>query len=199
MIKKSTLLFSFLLIVSSFVFAQTETVYPDGLKVGDMAPDFNAKDQNGKTISLKQALKNGPVVMLFYRGQWCPFCNKQLSRFSDSLFQLTAKGASLLAITLENAENVKKTIEKTKASFPVIEDEGLAIMKLYKVNFAVDENTITKYKGYGIDFDKANGSNGANLPVPATYIIGQNGKIKYVFFNTDYRKRASVQEILNNL
>ena len=199
MIKKSTLLFSFLLIVSSFVFAQTETVYPDGLKVGDMAPDFNAKDQNGKTISLKQALKNGPVVMLFYRGQWCPFCNKQLSRFSDSLFQLTAKGASLLAITLENAENVKKTIEKTKASFPVIEDEGLAIMKLYKVNFAVDENTISKYKGYGIDFDKANGTNGTNLPVPATYIIGQNGKIKYVFFNTDYRKRASVLEILNNL
>lgn len=199
MIKKSTLLFSFLLIVSSFVFAQTETVYPAGLKVGDMAPDFNAKDQNGKTVSLKQALKNGPVVMLFYRGQWCPFCNKQLSRFSDSLSQLTAKGASVLAITPENAENVKKTIEKTKASFPVLEDEGLTIMKLYKVNFAVDENTITKYKGYGIDFDKANGSNGANLPVPATYIIGQNGKIKYVFFNTDYRKRASVQEILNNL
>ena len=199
MIKKSTLLFSFLLIVSSFVFAQTETVYPAGLKVGDMAPDFNAKDQNGKTVSLKQALKNGPVVMLFYRGQWCPFCNKQLSRFSDSLSQLTAKGASVLAITPENAENVKKTIEKTKASFPVLEDEGLTIMKLYKVNFAVDENTITKYKGYGIDFDKANGSNGANLPVPETYIIGQNGKIKYVFFNTDYRKRASVQEILNNL
>lgn len=199
MIKKSTLLFSFLLIVSSFVFAQTETVYPAGLKVGDIAPDFNAKDQNGKTVSLKQALKNGPVVMLFYRGQWCPFCNKQLSRFSDSLSQLTAKGASVLAITPENAENVKKTIEKTKASFPVLEDEGLTIMKLYKVNFAVDENTITKYKGYGIDFDKANGSNGANLPVPATYIIGQNGKIKYVFFNTDYRKRASVQEILNNL
>lgn len=199
MIKKSTLLFSFLLIASSFVFAQTETVYPAGLKVGDIAPDFNAKDQNGKTVSLKQALKNGPVVMLFYRGQWCPFCNKQLSRFSDSLSQLTAKGASVLAITPENAENVKKTIEKTKASFPVLEDEGLTIMKLYKVNFAVDENTITKYKGYGIDFDKANGSNGANLPVPATYIIGQNGKIKYVFFNTDYRKRASVQEILNNL
>ena len=197
--KKAIWLFSILLIVCSFVFAQTETVYPDGLKVGDTAPDFNAKDQNGKTVSLKQALKNGSVVMLFYRGQWCPFCNKQLSRFSDSLSQLTAKGASVLAITPENAENVKKTIEKTKASFSVLEDEGLTIMKLYKVNFAVDENTITKYKGYGIDFDKANGSNGANLPVPATYIIGQNGKIKYVFFNTDYRKRASVQEILNNL
>ena len=197
--KKLTLLFSFLLILSSIGFAQAETVYPEGLKVGDMAPGFSAKDQDGKTISLKQALKNGPVVMLFYRGQWCPYCNKQMSRFSDSLSMLTAKSASVLAITPETAGNVKKTIEKTKSTFPIVEDQGLAIMKMYKVNFAVDEKTIAKYKGYGIDFDNANGSNGANLPVPATYIIGKDGKIKYVFFNTDYRKRASVIDVLNNL
>lgn len=197
--KKITLLFSFLLILSSLAFAQAETVYPEGLKVGDVAPDFSAKDQYGKTINLKQALQKGPVVMLFYRGQWCPYCNKQMSRFSDSLSMLTAKGASVLAVAAETAENVKKTIEKTKSTFPVVEDQGLAIMKMYKVNFAVDEKTIIKYKGYGIDFDKANGANGANLPVPATYIIGKDGKVKYVFFNTDYRKRASVIDILNNL
>ena len=167
--------------------------------MGDKAPDFSGKDQNGKIFKLSKALKKGNVVMLFYRGQWCPYCNKQLSHFSDSLAMLTAKGAILLAITPETAENVNKTIEKTKAGFPVIEDEGMAIMKLYKVNFAVDEKTIIKYKGYGIDFDKANGTNGANLPVPATYIIGKDRKIKFVFFNTDYRKRASVQDILNNL
>ena len=197
--KKLALLISFLLILCSFAFAQAETVYPEGLKVGDIAPDFLAKDQDGKTINLKQALQRGPVVMLFYRGQWCPYCNKQMNRFSDSLSMLTAKGASVLAITPETAENVKKTIEKTKSAFPIIEDQGLAIMKMYKVNFAVDEKTIAKYKGYGIDFDNANGSNGANLPVPATYIIGTNGIVKYVFFNTDYRKRASVLDILNNL
>lgn len=197
--KKTILLFSFLCGIVLNIFAQSETAYPEGLKVGDVAPMFAAKDQNGKTVDLKQALKNGPVVMLFYRGQWCPFCNKQLSHFADSLSMLTAKGASILAITPETADNVKKTIEKNKSSFPVLEDVGMLIMKQYKVNFAVDENTITKYKGYGIDFDKANGSNGANLPVPATYIIGKDGIIKYVFFNTDYRKRASVQDILNNL
>jgi peroxiredoxin len=197
--KKTTFLFSFLITITSIVFAQAETIYPQGLKVGDAAPMFTAKDQDGKTVSLKQALKNGPVVVLFYRGQWCPFCNKQLSHFADSLQMLTAKGATILAITPETEEGVKKTIEKTKSNFPVLEDEGMTIMKQYKVNFAVDENTISKYKGYGIDFDKANGSNGANLPVPATYIIGKDGIVKYVFFNTDYRKRASVQDILNNL
>ncbi len=197
--KKSTLLFSILITITSIVFAQKETIYPTGLKVGEAAPMFTAKDQDGKKVNLKKALKNGPVIMLFYRGQWCPFCNKQLSHFSDSLQMLKAKGATVLAITPETADNVKKTIEKTKSSFPVLEDAGMAIMKQYKVNFAVDENTITKYKGYGIDFDKANGANGANLPVPATYIIGKDGIVKYVFFNTDYRKRVSVQEILNNL
>lgn len=197
--KKAIFLFSVLSTITSMVAAQTATVYPEGLRVGDAAPVFTAKDQNGKTVNLKQALKNGPVVMLFYRGQWCPFCNKQLSHFSDSLQMLIAKGAAVLAITPETEENVKKTVEKTKSSFPILEDEGMAIMKMYKVNFAVDENTITKYKGYGIDFDKANGGNGANLPVPATYIIGKDGIVKYVFFNTDYRKRASVQDIINNL
>ena len=197
--KKAIWIFLLLCSVTSCVTAQTETVYPEGLKVGDAAPMFTAKDQNGKTVKLKDALKKGPVVMMFYRGQWCPFCNKQLSHFSDSLQMIMAKGASIMALTPETGENVKRTIEKTKASFPVLEDAGMAIMKMYKVNFAVDENTIAKYKGYGIDFDKANGSNGANLPVPATYIIGIDGLIKYVFFNKDYRKRASVQEILNNL
>ena len=179
--RKSILLLSFLLSATTLVFAQTETVYPKGLKVGDKAPEFAAKDQSGRVVSLKEALKRGPVVMLFYRGQWCPFCNKQLSHYSDSLALISAKGATVLAITPETGENVKKTVEKAKANFPVLEDEGLTIMKLYKVNFAVDEKTITKYKGYGIDFENANGSNGANLPVPATYIIGKDGKIKYVF------------------
>lgn len=193
------MLFSFLLIVSTIVFAQSETIYPQGLKVGDMAPKFSGKDQNGKIFTLADALKKGDVVMLFYRGQWCPYCNKQLSYFSDSLQLLTAKGVAVLAITPETAANVKKTVDKTKVTFSVLEDEGLAIMKMYKVNFTVDEKTVAKYKGYGIDFDKSNGSNGANLPVPATYIIGKDGKIKYVFFNADYRKRAHVQDILNNL
>ena len=197
--KRSMHLFFGLLLLASSGFAQTETAYPAGLKAGDMAPDFTAKDQDGKTVNLKQALLKGPVVLLFYRGQWCPFCNKQLSHFSDSLSMLVAKGATVLAITPESAENVKKTIEKTKAVFPVVEDAGMAIMKMYKVNFAVDEKTITRYKGYGIDFDQANGTNGANLPVPATYLVDKDGKIKYAFFNTDYRRRASVQDILNNL
>ena len=194
--KLLTLLITIFISVTSF---SQNTVYPDGLKVGDKAPQFQSIDNGGKPFDLKRQLKNGDVVIIFYRGQWCPFCNKELSQLNDSLSLLTAKGATVIAISPETKENVVKTIGKTKASFPIISDSAMEIMKMYKVNFAVDETTQIKYKKYGIDFSEANGSNGANLPVPATYIVGKDGIIKYVFFNPDYKVRSSVQNLLNHL
>lgn len=196
---KKLLSLSLLLVLSAMAFAQMDMQKPEGLKVGEKAPAIIGIDQNGKNISLKDILKNGEAVVIFYRGQWCPYCNKQLSHLNDSLSYISDKGATVITITPETFDNIKKTVSKTKATFSIIEDKGLAIMKDYKVNFAVDEKTIEKYKGYGIDFEKANGKNGANLPVPATYIISKDGKIKYVFFNADYSKRASVKDIVNNL
>ncbi len=187
------------LLFTTAIFAQTEMMKPEGLKNGDIAPDITGMDQNGKSVELKKLLTKGDVVVVFYRGQWCPHCNKQLSKINDSLSFITAKGATVVAITPETADNIKKTVDKTKAAYSIIEDKGMAIMKSYKVNFAIDAETITKYKKYGIDFDKANGTNGANLPVPATYIISKDGTIKYTFFNADYTKRPSVKEILDNL
>ncbi len=196
---KKTMGLLFAIFFALNIYAQQDTLKPQGLKVGDIAPQIEATDQDGNKISLKKLLEKGDVVLVFYRGQWCPYCNKQLSKINDSLSFINAKGAIVLTITPETNENIKKTVAKTKATFSILEDKGLAIMKNYKVGFAVDESTITKYKKYGIDFEKANGENGANLPVPATYIIGKNGKIKYAFFNTDYSKRASVNDILTNL
>jgi peroxiredoxin len=190
---------SLLLLACALAFAQMDIKKLEGLKVGDKAPAIEGLDQNGNKVSLKDVLKNGEAILIFYRGQWCPYCNKQLSQLNDSLSYITDKGGTIITITPETANNIKKTISKTKASFSIIEDKGLAIMNDYKVRFAVDEKTIEKYKGYGIDFTKANGDNGANLPVPATYIVGKDGNIKYVFFNADYSKRASVKDIVNNL
>ena len=190
---------TYILSLSIFVFAQTETVYPTGLKIGDKAPDFQMVDQNGKKVHLANLLKQGPVVLVFYRGEWCSYCNKQISKLSDSLGLVKAKGASVVTVTMETAENVKKTIEKTKADFPVLADRKQKISKEYKVAFAVNDDMNTQYKKYGIDIQKSNGKNGANLPVPATYIIGKDSKIKWVFFNTDFKQRPSVQEIIDNI
>ncbi len=172
---------------------------PKGLQLNDKAPGFTAKDQNGKTVELKDQLKKGAVVLVFYRGQWCPYCNLQLKKLEDSLSLIMAKGASLITVTPEKPENIAKTITKTKATYPILYDDGLKIMKSYDVAFAVDEKTIAKYKNYGIDFTEANGANGANLPVPAVYIISKEGKILFRHFDADYRNRVSVAEILAHL
>ena len=137
--------------------------------------------------------------MVFYRGQWCPYCNRQLKELQDSLSFLQAKGATLVAISPEKPANISKTVEKTNAAYSVIFDDRLKIMKSYDVAFAVDSNTIERYKKFGIDFNDANGSNGAILPVPAVYIINKEGRIVFKHFDTDYRKRVSVREILEHL
>jgi peroxiredoxin len=172
---------------------------PMGLKVDEKAPVFTAKNQQGKSISLAKELMKGPVVLVFYRGQWCPYCNRQLKKLEDSLSLITAKGATLIAVTAEKPENINKTIEKTKASYAILFDDGLKIMKSYDVAYAVDDKTIEKYKGYGIDFNEVNGSNGAYLPVPALYVINKDGIIVFKHFDPNYTKRASVQDILDHL
>lgn len=185
------------LCITAVVFSQNG---PKGLNLNDQAPDFNAKDQNGKSISLKKELKKGPVVLVFYRGQWCPYCNRQLKQLEDSLSLIHEKGATLLTITPEKQENISKTITKTKATYSILHDEGLKIMNSYDVTFQVDDKTIESYKKYGIDFTQANGeANGAHLPVPAVYVVNKQGKIIYKYFDIDYRKRSSVKEILTYL
>ena len=172
---------------------------PVGLNVNDNAPDFISTDQNGKIINLKEQLKKGTVVLVFYRGEWCGYCNKQLKNLEDSLSLIISKGATLFAVTPEKKENVSKTIEKTKATFSILTDDNQKIMTAYKVVFALDEKTTEKYKGYGINLMECNGNNGNNLPVPAVYIINKAGKIIYRYFDEKYSNRVSVKEILAHL
>jgi peroxiredoxin len=168
-----------------------------GLKNGTKAPLFVATDNNGKQISLPVLLKSHKaVVLFFYRGQWCPYCNKQIQQLQDSLQLLTAKGAYIIGVTPETSANINKTVEKTKASFSLIQDKGYKIMKAYDVNYVVDDNMMAKLKGYGIDVDKNNGNADHVLPVPATYVIDSSGKIIFVHFDKDYRNRASVSAVL---
>jgi peroxiredoxin len=181
-----------------FSFCVIAQVSPKGIQVNEKAPDFIAKDQNGKNVWLKNELKIGAVVVV-YRGQWCPYCNRQLKALQDSLSFIKEKGATLIAVSPEKPNNISKTIEKTKAAYPVLFDDSLKIMKSYDVAYRVDSTTIEKYKKFGIDFYDVNGSNGATLPVPAVYIINKEGIIIFKHFDPDYGKRVSVQEILLHL
>ena len=194
---KQIILFSCLLIASVTVIAQEK---PEGLFINSKAPEFKVKDQSGIEQTLKELRKKGPVVLVFYRGNWCPYCNKELKRLQDSLQYITAKGAQVIAITPEAQEGINKTIEKTGAVFPILYDADMKIAKAYQVSFQVDDKTVERYKGFGTDLLSINQQKQkAFLPVPAIYIINKEGSITYRFFDADYRKRLPVKDILEQL
>jgi peroxiredoxin len=176
--KKFILLFS-LFLVSFGSYAQDDDV--TGLKVGDVAPDFSLYNQNETMFKLSKALANGPVIVFFYRGQWCPFCNKYMKNYQDSLSFIKAKGAQIVGISPQSETAVAKSIEKTGATFPLLVDSSKKICYKYQ--------TLRKEDMFN---DEAN-------PVPALYIIGKDGKVKFVNFPDSFTLRVDVSEILKHL
>lgn len=189
------LLFGFFSIYS---FSQEK---PEGLFINSKAPDFKGKDQNGVELNLKDQRKQGPVVLVFYRGYWSPYCNKYLKTLQDSLEQIKAKAAQVIAVTPEADSGVTKTIQKTNVAFSIITDGDMKIMKAYDVLYKMDDKEVSRLKISNIDVAVNNNQkpDAVFLPVPAVYIIGKDGEIKYRFFDADYKKRASVKDILDNL
>jgi peroxiredoxin len=189
--------FSFFIFLS--VFAQDR---PEGLFINSKAPDFKAKDQNGNEIVFKDLRKKGNVVVVFYRGNWCPYCSKYLKKLQDSLDIIRSKGAQVIAITAEAEEGIDSTISKTGASFPIIYDKDMKIANGYKVAFKVEEKVVTRYKNSNpsIDLLKINNQlKDVYLPVPAIYIVNTEGSVIFRYFEEDYKKRAAVKDILNAL
>ena len=173
---------------------------PYGLKPGDKAPSFTGYDQTGKQVELKKFLEQGPVILFFYRGKWCSVCSRYLNNYEDSLKVLVDQGINLVAITPESIENVEQTVKFHKLTFTVIYDCQEKIMKDYDVMFKVTKSYQDEIRSaYSIDIAQNNGRDVARLPVPATYIINKEGNIVAVYFNPDYKNRASVKWMIKNL
>ncbi|MBB6463300.1 peroxiredoxin family protein [Flammeovirga kamogawensis] len=170
-----------------------------GLKVGESVKNFKGKDQNNKTYSLDQALKNGPVVVNFFRGSWCPYCVKHLINVQDSLSMIEAKGATFIAVTPENQERFTALAEKKGFTFEMVEDKKMDIMNSFEVTFDVNDGYQNMLKKYENDLTKTNAIKKASLPVPATFIISQDGKIIARHYDPNYKVRMSVKDILNTL
>jgi len=171
-----------------------------GLLVGTKVNDFTALDLHDNLFTLSDALKNGPVVVIFYRGQWCPYCNKHLSNLQDSLQLIYDKGASVVAISPEKSEFLKKTAEKTGSEFSLLYDEGYKISDLFDVTFRPDSMTRGIYNTMlGADLKNAQSDDSQQLPIPATFIIGQDNKIVWRQFDPDYKNRSTVADIVKNI
>ena len=186
------------LLLSALIFASTTALaqHAQALLLGSQAPKIEAVDNHGNAFSLEQTLKNGPVIVVFYRGEWCSYCNRHMAEFEESLPKFKEMGVTVVAITPELPKYVKKTVKKTDASFSIISDPSHKIMDQWQVSFILEEEMYDRYKNFGINIDRASGNKDRVLPVPATYIIGKEGVIEAAHFNNDYTQRMPVKDIL---
>ncbi len=166
------------------------------LSVNSRAPDLTLKTVEGRSFKLGEALKKLPTVIIFYRGGWCPFCNRQLADLRTIEGDLKRLGYQLLAISMDRPEELRKTMGKQHMTYTLLSDSDAAAVKAYGVAFKVDDQTVEKYKGFGIDLDKASGHPHHILPVPSVFIVGIDRTIRFVYSNPDYRVRLAASKVL---
>ncbi len=172
------------------------SVGQEALEIGSKAPNFNGIDQYGNQIALIDELKESIVIVQFYRGEWCPHCNRHMAQLQDSVRYLNQLGAKIIAITPENQENIALTTAQSGAKFTIIQDLNHEIMDAYKTTFKLGIFKNIGYNFAGINVKKRSGFDERYLPVPATYIIDSNGFVIGRYFNEDYSTRMSIKSMI---
>lgn len=160
------------------------------IKIGDQAPMFTLPNAVGKSVALADLLAQGPVVVNFYRGAWCPYCNLELRALQEALPQIQALGAQLVAISPNTPDKSLTSIEKHALSFEVLTDAHNALARQYGLVFTMSEQVRPIYGQIGFDIPAHNDDDSWELPFPATYVINRDGVVVYSFVNADYTKRA---------
>jgi peroxiredoxin len=169
-------------------------------QVGDTAPAIVLPDAHGGTLDVATLLAKGPVVVTFYRGGWCPFCNLELKAYQAVLPRIAAAGASLVAISPEKPDDTVTTAEKSELTFPVLSDLGQSVGKAFGVVYAFTDSVRTVYDGFKLDIPAKNGTpDDWSLPLSATYVIGRDGVILFADTRVDYRERTDPLDVLRVL
>lgn len=169
------------------------------LKTGDKIPAIQLPNQNNELVDVNEILKTNKVVLSFYRGGWCPYCNLELKALQHFLPEMEEKGARLIAITPETPDNSMTTHEKNELTFDILTDKNNELARAMNLVFTLPEDLQGLYKKFGIDLDGTQGNASQELPLAATYVIGKNGIIEYHFIEEDYKLRADPKEILDTL
>ncbi|MGW6563905.1 peroxiredoxin-like family protein [Streptomyces sp. NPDC054975] len=166
------------------------------LNTGDAAPDFTLPAATGESVALRTLLAAGPVVLTFYRGAWCPYCNLALRALQQYHGDIAARGARLVAVSPQIPDESLSLAEKHDLAFDVVSDLGSDVAKQFGLAFDLPDDLAEVYVGFGIDLLHAHGGHARTLPLPATYVIDQGGVIRWAFVDTDYTARAEPADIL---
>jgi peroxiredoxin len=166
------------------------------IQAGERAPEFELADPDGALISSRQLLAKGPLVVTFYRGVWCPYCNLDLQALEAARGEIEARGASLVALSMQTAANSRKSQRDNYLGFPILTDFKGEVSDRFGLRWKLSAELADLYKdGVGIDLSQINGEASWTLPMPARYLIGQNGVVAYAEVNPDYTKRPDPSDL----
>lgn len=166
------------------------------IHAGDRAPAFVLQDQNDRTVSSAELLAQGPLIVTFYRGVWCPYCNIELQALNELLPQFRALGANIVAISPQKPVNSRKSVRQNQLDFPVLSDVRGETGAAFGLRFALPDYLVALYQTLGNDLPAFNDDPSWTLPMPARYVIGQDGVVRYAEVNPDYTRRPEPADML---
>lgn len=180
--------------------APVYAVESHGLSVGDQAPDFEAPNYKGEMVKLSEQYADGPVILIFYRGGWCVYCNLQLQSYQSQIEDFTSRGAKIIAVSVDKQEKAAKTVEEKELGFEVVSNPDASLLELYNVIYKVPEDLRQTYlEKYNINLKESSGRDDGVIAVSATYVINESGKIIFAHSDEDYTVRKNPDEILKVL
>ncbi|WP_433706766.1 peroxiredoxin-like family protein [Paenibacillus illinoisensis] len=178
---------------------QQESGIAYGRQEGQKAKDFTLKNALGETVNLFDELSKGPVVLTFYRGGWCPFCNTQLKSYEKILPEIEALGGQLIAVSPQSPDNTLSQQEKEALSFQVLSDTNGLVAAFYNILYDVPDYLQNIMKQVGMDLTEYNAMNSWVLPIPSTFMIDESGIIRSAYVNPDFMQRLDPEDILHEL
>lgn len=173
-----------------------EGIGNSALEVSDEIPSFGLPNVRGQLVEIKDLLKNGPIILTFYRGSWCPYCNLELRAYQQNIEEIKALGAQVIAISPELPDSSLSNAEKLALEFEVLSDFGNVVARNFGLVFKMSEEWIDVFRQLDSDFTAHNGDDTWELPVPATYVVSTDSKIVFSYVNANYLERADPQQVV---
>ena len=166
------------------------------LAIGQEIPDLTLKGVSGESVSLRAAAKEQPLVLIFYRGSWCPYCSRHLMQLQELDPKLRELGYRIVAVSPDLPMNLQTSIDKGELTYTLLSDSNMDAAKAFGLAFTVDDATLKKYAEYGINLETASGEKHHMLPVPAVFLVGKDVVIDFVYANPDYKTRIDPDVLL---
>ena len=169
------------------------------ITVGEKAPNPLLRMVDGNEVSLDAVRGDDPTIVVFYRGGWCPYCNRHLSELQTLKDEIKELGWKMVALSPDNPEHLQMTVKEQDLSYTLLSDSEMKAAKAFGVAFQVDGPTVERLEGFGIDLEKASGQSHRQLPVPAVFLVNSEGVVTFVFMDPNYKKRLSSDVLLKKL